>query len=81
MESTPTTVCECGRTFTQEQSSGTLCFKCKLDGVRFSFVGGGSYGRRMFHDKTVAEVQREHVEGAKRAGIQLEKLPERAELI
>ena len=75
------TCIECGRGFTEEQSAGKYCFKCKLDGVRFNWVGGGGYGRKRFHDYTVGEVQREHVAGAKRAGVELEKLPERAELI
>jgi hypothetical protein len=75
-------ICECGRSFTESQSTGRWCFRCKLEGIRFNWVGGGGYGRQAFHDKTVGEVQREHVEGAARAGITtMEKLPERAELI
>jgi hypothetical protein len=70
--------CECGRQFTEEQSSGEWCFRCKLDGLGFSWVGGGSYGRKAFHDKTIAEAQRDMLAGAKRAGKTLHKLPEKA---
>jgi len=46
-----------------------------------NWVGGGSYGRKAFHDMTIADAHREQVEGAKRAGTEIERLPARAELI
>ena len=73
--------CECGRTFTEGESSGTYCFRCKLDGIRFNWVGGGGYGRKAFHDRTHADVIREQVEGSKRAGTKISKVSTRAELV
>lgn len=55
--------CECGKEFTEEQSSGDLCFKCKVDGVRFSFRGVAGWGREQFNKHTV----RSYVADADRA--------------
>ena len=42
-----------------------LCFGCHIKGVGFSFVGGGGYGRKNFHERTTAEVVREATFGRK----------------
>lgn len=73
--------CSCGRTFTQEQSSGDTCFPCKLGGVAFNWVGGGGYGRKQFHATTNAEVIRETERNAARAGVKMTRQPVRAELV
>jgi hypothetical protein len=31
------------------------CFRCHIQGIGFTFVGGGRYGRRNFHDATTRE--------------------------
>lgn len=77
----PLKTCACGREFTESQSAGKLCFKCKLSGVSFNWVGGGSYGRKAFHDKTVTEVQNEIVARSTSLGVKAEKKSTRAELI
>lgn len=74
-------ICECGRVFTDDSSSGPTCFPCKLKGIRFNWVGGGGYGRKAFHDKTFADVHRETHRNAKRAGVTLEKVSTRAVLV
>lgn len=73
--------CSCGRTFTQEQSSGDVCFPCKLRGVSFNWVGGGSYGRKAFHETTNAEVIRQTERNAARVGANMTRQPVRAELV
>jgi hypothetical protein len=73
--------CECGRQFTDAQSSGKWCFRCKLDGLQFNFVGGGSYGREAFHSKTTREVQEETVRRATALGYKPVKRSTRAELV
>ena len=50
---------ECGAEFTEDQSSGEHCFKCKLNSVSFNWVGGGGYGREAFHAMTNKEKQAE----------------------
>lgn len=74
-------ICECGREFTEAQSSGAHCFRCKLDGIRFNWVGGGGYGRKAFHDKTNTEVMRETESRAQANGVNAVKRSTRAELI
>ena len=73
--------CECGRQFTEEQSSGVWCYRCKLDGLRVNWVGGGGYGREAFHSGTVKDHVESTLRGAERAGIEAEPVPQRAELI
>lgn len=75
------TICACGRAFTQEQSSGKWCFRCKLDNLSFSFVGGGGYSRESFHNHTVGEIQREQMRESRAKGYDLEKISTRKELI
>jgi hypothetical protein len=67
-----TKVCDCGRVFTDDESSGDTCFPCKLKGVGFTFAGGGGYGREAFHERTNSEVAREIIEGAKKDGREIE---------
>lgn len=55
MANTDTKTCECGETFTQAQSSGDVCFKCKISGIRFAFRGATGHGRKHFHDTTMRE--------------------------
>lgn len=64
--------CACGREFTDEQSSGDTCFKCKVSSVRFGFIGGGGYGRESFHNYSTREIEKEIVEGAKRDGREIQ---------
>lgn len=73
--------CSCGREFTEAQSSGEYCFKCKIQGVRFNWVGGGGYGRKAFHEKTFADVHRETHRNAARVGSKIQKVSTRAELV
>lgn len=51
-----TTTCECGRQFTQTESSGRHCFKCKVSNVNFGFRGVTGIGRKKFHDETIKSV-------------------------
>lgn len=48
--------CACGRTFTEVQSSGSVCFPCKLNTVGFNWRGPAGYGRKAFADTTMREV-------------------------
>jgi hypothetical protein len=75
------TTCDCGKSFTQEESSGSVCYRCKLDGLSVTFVGGGGYGREAFHSQTVLEGQTRMMAEAKSKGIDAEPVPQRAELI
>ena len=74
-------ICECGRHFTEEQSSGVWCYRCKLDGLRVNWVGGGGYGRAAFSGGTVKEHIDAQMRLANANGTRVEKVPERAELI
>lgn len=31
------------------------CFRCRVATVGFTFVGGGGYGRKAYHERTTAE--------------------------
>lgn len=73
--------CDCGKQFTEEQSSGRICYRCKLDGLSFNFVGGGSYTRGMFNKQTVKEGQDRMIAEARSKGNDIELVPQRAELI
>lgn len=60
---------ECGgRARQQDVEQHGCCFRCKIGGLSFQFVGGGGYGRQNFHDRTTAEVQREIVDSARKEG-------------
>lgn len=73
--------CECGKQFTQDQSSGIWCYRCKLDGLRVNWVGGGGYGREAFHGSTVKEAVESQLAQAKAKGVDAVPVPQRAELI
>jgi len=50
-------LCEsCGRAFTEAESTGNHCFKCKVDNVNFGFRGVTGFGRAKFHDETIRSV-------------------------
>jgi transposase-like protein len=55
-----------------ESSRCKPCFKTHLQGLKFGFTGGGSYGRSSFHDMTIGERQREILEGAAEIGVKAE---------
>lgn len=59
----------CGRS--TDRPSGE-CFGCHARGVSFGFVGGGSYGRRAFHEHTNAEVIRDAQRNAELQGRTIE---------
>lgn len=45
-----------------------LCFRHRIAGVGFTFIGGGGYGREQFHNGSLAEAIRENcVEGTEPA--------------
>jgi hypothetical protein len=47
------------------------CFNCRVRSVGFSFVGGGGYTRKAFHNATIAE-KRAEVLGDKVVGVDVE---------
>ena len=49
-------VCACGNQFTESQSSGDSCFKCKLRSVGFGFRGPTRATRDDFHNNTIRSV-------------------------
>ncbi len=58
-----TLLCDCGREIpANDEQSVKLgeCFRCRIQGVGFSFRGGGGYGRENFHERTNAEFLREN---------------------
>lgn len=48
-------VCACGREFTEEQSSGDVCFRCKVDTIGFTWRGPTRASKQNFHDYTIRE--------------------------
>lgn len=60
---------------------GRPCRRLINRNLRVNWVGGGGYGRKAFHGKLTAEVQRETVARAKAKGREVEPIPVRAELI
>lgn len=76
-----TKTCECGKEFTDEESSGVWCFPCKLNGLSFNWVGGGGYTREAFSSGTVKEHIDTQMKQAAANGTRIEKVPTRAELI
>lgn len=55
-----TTCSTCAR---QTDRPNGVCFRCHVQGISFTFVGGGGYGRQAFHDNTTAEVIRQNTAG------------------
>ena len=50
--------CSCGRTFTESQSSGDTCFKCKIASVGLTWRGVRDT-RESFSGETIPQVIRE----------------------
>ena len=48
--------CDCGRTFTEAQSSGKTCFTCKAKTIGFGWRGPTSPTRADFHNNTIRGV-------------------------
>jgi hypothetical protein len=51
-----TKTCRCGATFTEAQSSGRDCFKCKTQTVGFTWRGPSRASKQNFHDYTIRDV-------------------------
>lgn len=66
-----TKLCACGRSFTEEQSSGDTCFKCKIASVGFTWRGVRDT-RESFSNETIPEVIRETKAQAAANGIEIE---------
>jgi hypothetical protein len=62
----------CGEPFTQEQSSGKHCFRCKIRSVGFTWRGPTRASKQNFHDHTIGEVVRESVRQEKASGTHAE---------
>ena len=58
MMAEPLKTCSCGRTFTESQSSGDACFKCKIASVGFTWRGVRDT-RQSFSNETIPQVIRE----------------------
>ncbi len=54
-----------------ERCTSGPCFRSRLEGIKFGFTGGGSYGKQAFHDMTIRERQDEQLRGAAEAGIKI----------
>lgn len=55
--------CDCGRPIPANDEQSLKigeCFRCRIQGVGFNFVGGGGYGRQNFHDGSLADAIREN---------------------
>lgn len=68
MDNTATKTCQCGRTFSDADSHGDTCFKCKIQGIRFTFRGATGSTRKSFHDTTIKEAIAESDRNIKAAG-------------
>ena len=58
---------DCGREYTEKQSSGAYCFACKVKGISFTFHGPAGHSRAKWNNSTVeSEIkgQRERIERA-----------------
>ena len=64
-------LCACGRTFTQSQSSGATCFKCKLSTVGFTWRGVRDT-RQSFSSETIPQVIRDTERQAAANGVEVE---------
>lgn len=49
----------CGDPFTEAQSSGRHCFKCKINTVGFTWRGPSRASKQNFHDYTIRDVVEE----------------------
>jgi hypothetical protein len=68
---------ECDSTFTSDQSSGDVCFRCKVRGLSWHFKGGGGYGRDAFRESTNREVAAKIVADAKANGHEVQPVGKR----
>lgn len=68
-------VCECGRRFTQRESLGVWCYPCKLSGLSFAWRGGGGHTKEDFHNTTNKEVADGIVREAKQNGYDVAPVP------
>jgi hypothetical protein len=51
-----TKICSCGAEFTERQSSGKTCFKCKAQTIGFTWRGPTRASKQDFHDNTIRSV-------------------------
>lgn len=58
----------CGTSFTEEQSSGEVCFPCKIKSVGFTWRGPTRATRENFSNQTIREAVNESLHNEKRAG-------------
>lgn len=65
---TATKTCQCGRVFTEEQSHGEHCFKCKVRSVGFTWHGPAGHSRARWNNSTIESEVREQKERIERAG-------------
>lgn len=63
--------CSCGRTFSESQSSGDTCFKCKVSTIGFTWRGVRDT-RQSFSNETIPQVIRETKEQAAANGVNIE---------
>lgn len=68
--------CSCGRTFTESQSSGDTCFKCKVATIGFTWRGVRDT-RESFSNETIPERIRETESMAAAAGVNVEPVGNR----
>lgn len=59
---------ECGTAFTQEQSTGDVCFRCKVHSVGFGWRGPTRATKQNFHDQTIREAITESMANERAAG-------------
>ena len=58
----------CGCEFTEAQSFGKHCFKCKVATIGFTWRGPTRATKQNFHDHTIGEIARESVAASEAAG-------------
>lgn len=71
----PTKTCHCGAKFTEEQSSGDICFRCKVSTIGFTWRGPTRASRQNFHDHTIKSVIEDSVRAEKAAGTSSDMQP------
>jgi hypothetical protein len=54
----------------EAEPGGDECFRCRVAGVSFRFIGGGGYGRASFVGRTNQEYLNEHVGDVRREGVE-----------
>lgn len=66
--SEPLKTCHCGAQFTESQSSGRNCFRCKMSTVGFTWRGPTRASKQNFHDFTTREVIEDSIRHEKANG-------------